>query len=100
MHTLRAMLLTLLLIACLPVQAADPAKQADAAASEGLSAVTVFIDVTLGMRKDRAATALTRSHTAFARHCYRVLDVSTYNENGDLQGFFVTYQRADTTASH
>ncbi len=93
MKHLRIVLLSLLLACTLPALAADPSKQAEDAARLNQSAVTIYVDATLGMRKDRAAAALTRAHDAFARHSYQVIDVSTYNENGDLQGFFVTYRR-------
>src|SRR5690606_21566678 len=62
---------------------------------EQRSAATIFVDVTFGMRKDAAANALTRAHASFAKYGYRVVDVTDYTENGDLQGLFATYQRPE-----
>ena len=39
------------------------------------------------------ANDLTRAHKAFAARGYKVVSVAPYIENGDLQGFFVTYQK-------
>ena len=43
--------------------------------------------------KQGAANSLSRAHQAFAAHGYKVQSVEPYIENGDLQGFFVTYQK-------
>jgi hypothetical protein len=87
--------LTVALIACLAGSAAarDFQKHAAAAAQENQPAVTVFVDVDFGRRKDSAADALTRVHRSFAQHGYVVVNVESFSENGDLQGFFVTYRR-------
>ena len=55
--------------------------------------VTVFVDATFGFRKGHMATQLTKSHAEYAARGYRFVDMSPYNENGDLVGFFVTYTR-------
>ncbi len=55
------------------------------------AAKTVFIDVVFGMRKDSAARRLSKSHAEFAEDGYRLLSIESFTENGDLQGFFVTY---------
>lgn len=55
--------------------------------------VTVFVDATLGFRKNHMAKKLTESHAEYAARGYHVVDLSAYNENGDLVGFFVTYAR-------
>jgi hypothetical protein len=55
--------------------------------------VTVFVDATFGFRKNHMATKLTQSHAEYAARGYRFVDMSPYNENGDLVGFFVTYTR-------
>lgn len=70
-----------------------PEEVAADAQRAGMQAVTVWIDVTWGFRNQGAANALNRAHQAFAAHGYRVLGVDPYIENGDLQGFFVTYQK-------
>lgn len=77
--------------------ARDYTDQADRAVADKQIAVTVFVDVDWGGREDGAAKELTRAHAAFSARGYRVVDVEGYTENGDLQGFFVTY-RADRHA--
>lgn len=73
--------------------ARDYDKPASRAQQQALAAVTVFIDADWGGREDGAARELTDAHAAFARHGYDVVDVVAYTENGDLEGFFVTYRR-------
>jgi hypothetical protein len=73
--------------------ARDYAKQAAQAVESRLQAVTIFVDADWGGREDGAARELTRAHSAFAARGYRVVDVEGFSENGDLQGFFVTYQQ-------
>lgn len=68
----------------------DAAREADQA---GMLAASIWVDVSWGFRNQGAANALNRSHQAFAARGYRVLSVQPYVENGDLQGFFVTYQK-------
>jgi len=70
-----------------------PETAAEEAARQNLSAVTVWVDASWGFRNQGAANSLSRSHQAFAVRGYRVLSVEPYIENGDLQGFFVTYQK-------
>ena len=55
--------------------------------------VTVFVDATLGFRKNHMANQLTKSHADYAARGYRYVDMAPYNENGDLVGFFVTYTK-------
>lgn len=74
--------------------ARDYDKQAAEAAGAQLDAVTVFIDADWGGREDGAAREITRAHKAFQMRGYRLLGVETYTENGDLEGFFVSYVRS------
>ena len=90
--------LALALIALVPAAHAGlfgkkPDVVADEAEKNQLPAVTVWVDASWGFRNDGAANSLTRAHVAFARHGYKVVSVQPYIENGDLQGFFVTYQK-------
>lgn len=71
----------------------SPQRSAEEAAEEQLPAVTIWVDATWGFRKQGAANDLSQAHRAFARHGYKVVSVEPYIENGDLQGFFVTYQK-------
>ena len=94
---MRKLLLAALLACALPAQAGLFGKKPEDAAAEAarahLSAVTIWIDASWGFRNQGAANNLTRAHSAFAAQGYKVVSVEPYIENGDLQGFFVTYQR-------
>lgn len=86
------------LIACAaPVHAGvfdkSPEKSAEEAARAGMSAATIWVDASWGFRNQGAANALSKAHQAFASRGYKVVSVEPYIENGDLQGFFVTYQK-------
>ena len=89
--------LALALLLALPAHAGvlekSPKRAADQAARDGVPAVTVWIGATWGFRNQGAANDLTEAHKAFARHGYKVVDVAPYIEDGDLKGFFVTYQK-------
>ncbi len=80
-----------------PVQAGlfdkNPDQVAEEAVSKNLKAVTLWVDASWGFRNQGAANALSRAHQAFTTRGYNVVSVEPYIENGDLQGFFVTYQR-------
>lgn len=85
------------LVAAGPAQAALFGKKPEASAEEAvranLSAVTIWVDASWGFRNQGAANSLSKAHQAFATRGYKVLSVEPYIENGDLQGFFVTYQK-------
>ena len=94
----RLLLSVLLASACLlPVHAGlfskSPEKSAEEAARANMAAVTIWVDATWGFRHQGAANALSDAHQAFAARGYKVVSVQPYIENGDLQGFFVTYQK-------
>ena len=95
MRTLSLALALVLLSA--PAHAAlfekKPELSAQEAATANLPAVTIWIDASWGFRNQGAANNLTKAHSAFAAHGYKVQSVQPYIENGDLQGFFVTYQK-------
>jgi len=71
----------------------SPEKSAEEAANANMAAVTVWVDASWGFRKQGAANDLSRAHQAFTARGYRVVSVQPYIENGDLQGFFVTYEK-------
>jgi hypothetical protein len=85
------------LSAALPAHAGlfgkKPELSAEEAARANLSAVTIWVDASWGFRNQGAANSLSKAHQAFATHGYKVVSVEPYIENGDLQGFFVTYQK-------
>jgi len=94
-------LIVVALLACAwiapPADAALFAKKPETVAAEAardnLPAVTLWVDATWGFRHQGAANDLTHAHQAFAAQGYKVVSVEPYIENGDLQGFFVTYQK-------
>ena len=61
-------------------------------------AITVFQDVSGVGRKDRAAKNMTQRHAAMARDGWRFADMEVYTENGDLEGFYLSYVRAAACA--
>lgn len=94
---MRRLLLVALLLSAVPAQAALFGKSAEKSAAEAaaadMSAVTIWIDASWGFRNQGAANSLSSAHQAFATRGYKVVSVEPYIENGDLQGFFVTYQK-------
>lgn len=94
---LTVLIAALTITATLPAHAGLLTKKPEAAAQEAVRAkmqsVTIWVEATWGFRNQGAANSLNRAHGAFATHGYRVLSVEPYIENGDLQGFFVTYQK-------
>ena len=82
-------LISILLVA-VPVAAKTSAKEA---AEQSLAAVTIFMDVNKLTRKNIAAKNMTESHQDFATYGYELVGVSIYTENGDLEGFFVSYKK-------
>ena len=79
-----------------PAMAATQAqydKKAAEAAASGQPTVSIYVDVDWGARKAGSATELNQAHRAFNALGFQVVDVVGYTENGDLQGFFVTYVR-------
>lgn len=66
------------------------AQAADTARSQS---VTVFVDATFGFRKNHMAKKITESNAKYEAKGYRYTDMAAYTENGDLEGFFVTYTR-------
>jgi hypothetical protein len=69
----------------------DAAAEAERA---GMQDVSIWVEVSWGFRNQGAANNLNRAHQVFAARGYRVLSVEPYIENGDLQGFFVTYRKS------
>jgi hypothetical protein len=94
---MRRLLLIALLACAVPAHAGlfdkKPEDSAAEAARANMQAVTIWVDASWGFRNQGAANSLSRAHQAFAGHGYKVQSVQPYIENGDLQGFFVTYQK-------
>jgi hypothetical protein len=62
-------------------------------------AITIFHDVSGFGRKDRAATRMTEKHDEMALSGWRYAGMVIYTENGDLEGFYVSYTRPAPCAS-
>lgn len=71
----------------------NPDQVAQEAVTKNLRAVTLWVEASWGFRNQGAANSLSRAHQAFTTRGYDVVSVEPYIENGDLQGFFVTYQK-------
>ena len=78
-----------------PAGAADYTDDAAAAFRSGAAGHTVYVDITFGLRKKTAARELNDAHRAFSDQGFEPVAVTAHEENGDLQGFFVTYRRHD-----
>jgi hypothetical protein len=80
-----------LLLTAAPSRAAD-----DGAGPEqcpATEATTVFVaDATL-RRHDGSASRITQAHREAEAKGWQFEDLAVYTENGDLQGFFITYTR-------
>ncbi|MFT3762021.1 MAG: hypothetical protein QM761_05275 [Pseudoxanthomonas sp.] len=94
---MKRLFIVLLLAIALPAHAGIFGKSPETAAQEAvagdLPAVTVWVGATWGFRNQGAANSLSKAHQAFYARGYRVVSVEPYIENGDLQGFFVTYEK-------
>jgi hypothetical protein len=64
-----------------------------AASMDCEESITVFQDVSRIGRKDGAAKNMTGKHKEMARTGWRFADMEVYTENGDLEGFFLSYSR-------
>lgn len=53
--------------------------------------LTIYLDISIASRKHRAAKKMTALHKKHYDQGWTVVDVDPYIENGDLQGFFITY---------
>lgn len=72
-------------------RAADPV--APAQACPATEALTVFIADATMRRHDGSASRITEAHREAEEQGWQFEDLAVYTENGDLQGFFVTYTR-------
>lgn len=76
-----------------PTAGADQTTPPAFAAASGPAAQTVWIDIGPGGRKQGAARKLNESHQRQAQQGWTFVDFEPYLENGDLEGFWVTYVR-------
>ena len=73
--------------------AAEDGATEDSDACPALQAATRFVADATGRRHDGSANKLTESHQNAEGQGWDFADLEIYIENGDLQGFFVTYTR-------
>jgi len=59
-----------------------------------LEAKTIFVDISALSRRKGMANGLTEKHQEYAQLGWEFSDLEIYIENGDLEGFFVTYVRS------
>ena len=57
-------------------------------------AITIFHDVSGFGRRNRAAERMTETHAEMALEGWRYAGMVIYTENGDLEGFYLSYTRA------
>ncbi|MGI9258298.1 MAG: hypothetical protein ACR2QQ_05660 [Gammaproteobacteria bacterium] len=57
-------------------------------------AITIFHDVSGFGRRNRAAENMTETHAEMALSGWRYAGMQIYTENGDLEGFYISYTRA------
>lgn len=91
---MKKLLLAAVLLAASPAASAESLEAtATQAQASGQPAITVWIASTWGFRKQGTAKDLNEAHRIFGAHGYEVVSVESYIENGDLEGFFVTYRQ-------
>lgn len=54
---------------------------------------TIFRDASRFSRKNNAAKNMSEKHNEYTKDGWRFVDMETYIENSDLEGFFLTYSR-------
>lgn len=74
-------------------QQVKPAGAEPADSPQCQEAITVFQDVSGLGRKDRAAKKVTQKHQEMAWEGWQFVDMEVYTENGDLEGFYLSYIR-------
>jgi len=56
-------------------------------------AKTIFRDSSRFSRRGNGAKNMTEKHDEYTKRGWKFEDMETYIENGDLEGFFLTYSR-------
>ena len=54
---------------------------------------TIFRDASRFSRKNNGAENMSKKHNEYTYAGWKFVDMETYIENGDLEGFFLTYSR-------
>ena len=56
-------------------------------------AITVFRDASRFSRRSGGAKNMTEVHDEFSADGWKLIDTEIYTENGDMEGFFLSYTR-------
>ena len=56
-------------------------------------AITIFRDASRFSRKGNGADNMSKKHDEYTIQGWKFVDMETYIENGDLEGFFLSYRR-------
>ena len=86
-----AVIVTCLALSAAPARAADDAVGSQACPAT--EAWTVFVADATFRRQDGSAKRITQTHRDAENQGWQYKDMEAYTENGDLQGFFITYTR-------
>jgi len=81
-----------LLVGMVLAQSGNLSAQAAPAAS-CQQAKTIFRDSSRFSRRGNAAENMSEKHDEYTKNGWKFEDMETYIENGDLEGFFLTYSR-------
>ena len=54
---------------------------------------TIFRDASRFSRKNNGAENMSKKHNEYTKSGWKFVDMETYIENSDLEGFFLTYSR-------
>ena len=54
---------------------------------------TIFRDASRFSRKNNGAENMSKKHNEYTKAGWKFVDMETYIENSDLEGFFLTYSR-------
>ena len=71
------------------------AEAADAARAAAQRYHTFYLDAGWGGRTDRAAAHMNACHAAFAERGFGLIGVEINTENGDVEGYFLSYGPVD-----
>ena len=86
--------LSVTLITFLSLSTVSMAKDEVPQATPG-AGLTIYMDISAVGKTTRAAERMTTLHKQHQAKGWKVIDVDPYVEDGDLQGFFITYVAVD-----
>ena len=90
----RRLMATLFILSALLLSTQSLARDEIQQATPG-AGLTIYMDISAVGKTTRAAERMTALHKAHQVKGWKVIDVDPYVEDGDLQGFFITYVAAE-----